>query len=72
MCADIGAVAIVDDSVKYCTQCAESGMASFLFGEYEWNVETPEPLPGRMARVHGWEELTPALVKLAADSSPTK
>jgi len=37
MCADIGAVALIDDSMDYAKQCAAAGIRTFLFGAYAWN-----------------------------------
>ena len=44
MCADVGAVALIDDSVKYACQCAtaccdgDGPFLTILFGEYGWNT----------------------------------
>ena len=34
MCARIGAVALIDDSLDYAHQCAQAGIPAFLFGNY--------------------------------------
>ena len=34
MCAKIGAVALIDDSLDYARQCAAAGVPTFLFGNY--------------------------------------
>ena len=39
MCRAIGAVALIDDSADYATQCAEAGVPTVLFGEYGWNAK---------------------------------
>jgi len=57
MCARIGAVALIDDSLDYARQCAEAGLCVFLFGEYAWN-QTSEPLPPLVVRLHTWHAAT--------------
>jgi uncharacterized HAD superfamily protein len=59
MCARIGAVALIDDSIDYARQCAASGIPVFLFGDYGWN-QTPagEELDERITRVRNWRMLT--------------
>lgn len=57
MCAKIGAVALIDDSIDYARQCADSGLCVFLFGNYAWN-QTTEPLSPLITRVHTWRMIT--------------
>lgn len=42
ICREIGALLLVDDSLKYAKQCAAEDIPVVLFGEYPWN----RPLPG--------------------------
>lgn len=37
LCQEIGALALVDDSFHYATDCAENGIPVILFGKYAWN-----------------------------------
>lgn len=37
MCAEIGAVALIDDNLGYATECAASLPLVLLFGSYPWN-----------------------------------
>lgn len=61
MCADVGAVALIDDSPKYALQCAETMPLVVLFGDYAWNRGAAE-LPPNVKRVRGWPEV-PALLE---------
>ena len=59
MCARIGAVALIDDSIDYARQCAASGLPVFLFGDYGWNqTRAGEKLDERITRVRNWRMLT--------------
>ena len=65
MCNSIGAVALIDDSLKYASQCsAELGPQGFsvaLFGEYAWNRgETPSAA----VRTKDWTEVDDFLHEL--------
>ena len=53
MCRKIGAVALIDDSLDYATQCAADGLPVFLFGEYPWN-RSEGALDERITRVASW------------------
>lgn len=53
MCAKIGAVALLDDSLDYARQCAAAELPVFLFGDYPWNA-TSEPLDKHIMRVANW------------------
>eukprot|EP00946_MAST-07B_sp_MAST-7B-sp1_P004417 g4417.t1 len=69
MCADIGAVLLIDDSAKYACQCATSCGDTFLtvlFGTYGWNTGSQVPQigdgslqthmdSGKVVRVASWE-----------------
>lgn len=68
MCAAIGAVALVDDSLTYARQCAHTLERVFLFGNYAWNQLTPpsagaepEPLPCNVVRCAGWAAVLEAM-----------
>ena len=37
LCQEINAIALVDDSFHYATDCAENGIPVVLFGKYAWN-----------------------------------
>jgi len=69
MCARIGAVALLDDSLDYARQCASAGIPVFLFGDYPWNqLKAGEPpLDAMVTRVPNWrmacQLITPAVVE---------
>ena len=56
MCRDIGAIALIDDSLKYALECASDLSHIVLFGNYGWN-QTEEPLPANVARLTNWDEV---------------
>ena len=64
----IGAVALIDDSIDYARQCAESGLPVFLIGQYAWNRSSEELSP-LITRVHTWrmvaQLVTPELIDIA-------
>jgi hypothetical protein len=37
VCQEIGAFALIDDSIGHVTGCAEIGRRGILFGNYPWN-----------------------------------
>ncbi|CAN0222487.1 unnamed protein product, partial [Phaeothamnion confervicola] len=41
MCAAVGAVLLVDDSLQYAQECAAAGMRVALHGRYAWNGGCP-------------------------------
>jgi uncharacterized HAD superfamily protein len=53
LCKQIGAVALIDDSIDYARECADAGLPVFLFGQYPWNSSL-EPLSSLITRVHTW------------------
>eukprot|EP00761_Pharyngomonas_kirbyi_P001564 gb/GECH01001568.1/.p1 GENE.gb/GECH01001568.1/~~gb/GECH01001568.1/.p1 ORF type:complete len:205 (+),score=54.90 gb/GECH01001568.1/:1-615(+) len=58
MCRELGASILIDDSLKYCTECAHDDIKAVLFdlnGEYPWN-NTDEPLHSNITRVSNWKE----------------
>lgn len=55
LCQQVGAIALIDDSLKNATQCAEHGMPSVVFGDYPWNQA--EALPVGVTRCKDWLEV---------------
>ena len=53
LCRQIGAVALIDDSIDYARECADDGIPVFLFGKYAWNA-CAEELSPLITRVHTW------------------
>lgn len=37
VCQELGAAALIDDSISHVTGCAEAGITGVLFGDYPWN-----------------------------------
>lgn len=56
VCAEIGAVALIDDSLGHTVKCAEQGIEGVLFGDYPWNQA--KCLPKGVVRKVNWEEVT--------------
>lgn len=50
ICQELGAVCLIDDSMRHLTQCAEQGIAGLLFGDYPWNAGVKLPLGVEPAR----------------------
>ena len=57
MCARIGAVALVDDSLDYARQCAKAGIRTYLFGDYNWNRSDEKLDASLVVRVADWDAL---------------
>jgi uncharacterized HAD superfamily protein len=38
MCKQLGAQLLIDDSLRYATQCSEAGIRTALFGTHAWNT----------------------------------
>jgi len=55
VCEELGAVALIDDSLTHVTGCAEAGIKGILFGDYVWN-QTDKLLPG-IVRCTDWSEV---------------
>lgn len=55
VCLELGAVALVDDSVAHVTEMATDGKRGVLFGDYPWN-QTDE-LPEGVTRARNWDEV---------------
>lgn len=52
VCRELGAMALIDDSVGHVSECAEAGIDGILFGDYPWN-QTNE-LPAGVIRCKNW------------------
>ena len=59
VCEQLGAIALIDDSVSHVTECAEIGIKGILFGEYPWN--TAENLPPNVFRCTTWNQVEECL-----------
>ncbi len=55
ICRQIGARALIDDSLGHVTICAQEGMEGLLFGDYIWNQYTD--LPERVTHTRSWQEV---------------
>lgn len=56
MCKYIGATALIDDSLDYARECANSKIPTYLFGKYPWN-QTDAQLNPLIHRVSNWNEV---------------
>jgi 5'(3')-deoxyribonucleotidase len=54
VCAEMGAFALIDDSVEHVETCAENGIEGVLFGDYPWN-KTNGNLHQSIIRCENWE-----------------
>jgi 5'(3')-deoxyribonucleotidase len=64
MCAAISAVALVDDSPRYCREVSGAlGIATLLFGDYAWNADD-SPLHARIVRCRDWRAVEAKLAEL--------
>jgi uncharacterized HAD superfamily protein len=52
VCRQIGAVLLIDDSLKHVSECAEEGIEGILFGDYPWNQA--DQLPSGVTRCKDW------------------
>ncbi|HVX57219.1 MAG TPA: hypothetical protein VHA37_05800, partial [Candidatus Saccharimonadales bacterium] len=52
VCREVGAVALIDDSLGHVQTCAEQGIDGVLFGDYPWNQA--EELPAGVTRCADW------------------
>eukprot|EP00040_Diaphanoeca_grandis_P034144 m.210471 g.210471 ORF g.210471 m.210471 type:complete len:219 (-) comp33078_c0_seq3:213-869(-) len=64
MCADVGAIALIDDSTKYAHQCCNTLQKVILFGEYAWNDEDMTGVPN-VVRAIDWDAVDRYLTELA-------
>jgi 5'(3')-deoxyribonucleotidase len=55
VCQELGASALIDDSIGHVTGCAEVGIAGVLFGDYPWNQA--EQLHPDIVRCVDWPEV---------------
>jgi 5'(3')-deoxyribonucleotidase len=56
ICKELGAKALIDDSLSHINHCAEAGIEGVLFGDYPWNQT--DTLPDSVTRCRDWEEVT--------------
>ena len=70
VCCEIGAVALVDDSLTNTTEAAAAGVAGLLFGNFAWS--RCDELPAGVRRVAGWADVEAALQKLPARSGEVR
>jgi len=59
ICRDLGVDVLIDDMLKYATECAENGTRVLLFNQ-PWNQSTE--LPPRMERVFSWNDVLEKLI----------
>ncbi len=52
VCHGLGAIALIDDSLKHVSECAEEGLEGILFGNYPWNQA--DRLPSGVVRCLDW------------------
>ena len=55
LCRELGAVALIDDSLRYVVECADAGQRAILFGDYPWNQNNE--LPVGVVRLRNWDEV---------------
>jgi len=55
VCHELGAVALIDDSLGHVTCCAEGGVEGVLFGNYPWNQAAE--LPEGVTRCEDWPQV---------------
>jgi len=64
LCKKINAIVLVDDSLRYATDCSTNGIPCVLFGEYAWNKSPPNTeLPKLVHRVSNWRDVESAIYK---------
>jgi 5'(3')-deoxyribonucleotidase len=54
VCKELGAVALIDDSIRHTSECPREGVEGVLFGDYAWN-QAPS-LPDGVTRCEDWEK----------------
>lgn len=52
VCKELGAIALIDDSITHVLGCAEAGIGGVLFGDYPWNQM--DKLPEGVVRHKNW------------------
>jgi 5'(3')-deoxyribonucleotidase len=55
VCVELGAVALIDDSVGHVSGCTEQGIIGVLFGDYPWNSTVD--IPKEVIRCKNWSEV---------------
>ncbi len=55
VCAELAAIALIDDSVKHVSDCAREGIQGILFGSYPWNQT--DGLPAGVVRYENWDSV---------------
>lgn len=53
VCHELGAIALVDDSITHVAECARTGIQGILFGDYPWNQA--DELPNGVVRYENWD-----------------
>ncbi|MGH7234327.1 MAG: hypothetical protein ACREF7_02680, partial [Candidatus Saccharimonadales bacterium] len=53
VCQELGAIALIDDSLGHTKECAEVGIEGILFGDYYWNQV--DVLPPGVTRCVDWQ-----------------
>jgi len=62
---------LVDDSLRYATDCSSNGIACVLFGDYAWNRSPAgADLPQRVRRASSWEEVEATIASLLNPVAP--
>ncbi len=52
VCRELGAIALIDDSLSHVSECAEDNIEGILFGDYPWNQA--DVLPSGVVRCRDW------------------
>lgn len=55
VCQELGAIALIDDSLEHVSECSEQGIEGILFGNYRWNQT--QNLPNGVTRCKNWAEI---------------
>lgn len=53
VCLELGAIALVDDSIEHVSKCVDSGVGGVLFGYYPWN--RGKILNPKIVRCDNWQ-----------------
>jgi 5'(3')-deoxyribonucleotidase len=61
LCREMGAVALIDDSLRYVKECSNVGQRAILFGDYPWNQA--DDLPAGIVRAQDWDEVRNLLME---------
>lgn len=61
ICLNEKAYCLIDDSLKYVTECAPALEKVILFGDYAWN-RADEKLSKNVVRCKNWDEVIKVLV----------